>query len=97
VVTTNQALFQLGAFVEIANLIRRVIEDNDPYRTSGPANLGTLIADALADAGLAQLDGGQVADYIRSLGDHWAEKPLYVFVDAVTEAIEEDLDDEEEI
>ena len=81
--------------MDIESVIRRVIDDKDPGLTSGAANLGTLITDALADAGLAQIADEQAADYIRNLGDKWAEMPAADLVDALTEAIEEDLDDEE--
>jgi hypothetical protein len=82
--------------MDIHAVIRRVINDHDPDLTSGAAHLGTLIADALSGAGLAELDGDQVADYIRELGDRWGERGTDALVDALTEAIEEDLDGEDE-
>lgn len=82
--------------MDIETVIRRVINDRDPDLTSGAANLGTLVADALSDAGLAELDGGQVADYIREIGNNWAELPTNDLATALAEVIEEDLDEEEE-
>ena len=82
--------------MDIDTVIRRVINDHDPGLTTGAANLGTLIADALADAEIAQLGDEQVADYIRALGDNWAERHGHDLPDRLAEAIEEDLDDEEE-
>jgi hypothetical protein len=75
--------------------IRRVIQQEDGDHTAHHATLGTLIADALADAGLAQLGDDQVADYIRDLGDRTALTTNEI-ADRLTEAIEEDLDDEED-
>ncbi len=82
---------------DIATVIRRVIAEHDPHLTSGAANLGTLIADALASADLAQVDGEQVADHIRALGDNWAERHGHDLADRVAEAIDEDLDEEDGI
>ncbi|GAA0529212.1 hypothetical protein GCM10010172_07330 [Paractinoplanes ferrugineus] len=81
--------------MDIAAVIRRVINDNDPDLTSGAAHLGALIAHALADAGLAQLGDEQVADYIRDLGDNWAERGTNDLAVALAEAIEEDLDEDD--
>ncbi len=79
--------------MDIDSTIRRVIQQDDADHTAHHSTLGTLIADALADAGLAQLGDEQVADYIRDLGDRTALTASEV-ADRLTEAIEEDLDDE---
>jgi len=80
--------------MDIADVIRRVVQD-----TGNPTHhstLGALIADALADAGLAQLGDEQVADYIRDLDDR-GNLTTGEIVDALAEAIERDLEEEDEI
>jgi hypothetical protein len=79
--------------MDIEVVIRRVIDDKIGDWTAHPSILGTPIADALADAGLAQLDGDQVADYIRELGDR-TQLTSGDIAAALAEAIEEDLDEE---
>jgi hypothetical protein len=81
--------------MDIEDVIRKVIGQEDGDHTAGASDLGTLIADALADSGLAQLADDQVADYIRNLGDR-TELTTGEIVTYLTDAIEEDLDDEED-
>lgn len=80
--------------MDIADVIRRVIQSEDSNHTAPPNVLGILVAGRLADAGLAQLSDDQVADYIRDLGDR-TDMTTGEIVDALAEAIEEDLDEEE--
>jgi hypothetical protein len=81
--------------MDIDSTIRRVIQQEDGNHTAHHSTLGTLIADALADAGLAQLGDEQVAEYIRDIGDR-TELTTSEIADRLTEAIEADLDDEED-
>lgn len=80
--------------MDIETVIRRVIDREVGDYTAHPSILGTPIADALADAGLAQIDGDQVADYIRELGDR-TQLTTGDIASALADAIEEDLDEEE--
>lgn len=82
--------------MDIEDVVREVIWQKDQGRTAHPADLGTAIADALAAAGLAQLGDEQVADYIREIGDRTGLTDGQIS-DQLTEAIEEDLEDEDEI
>ena len=79
--------------MDIADTIRRVIQNEDGDNTAPAGVLGILISGALSDAGLAQLDEDQVADYVRELGDR-TELTTGEIVDQLAEAIEADLDDE---
>lgn len=80
--------------MDIDSVIRRVIQQEDGDHTTHHSVLGTLIVDALADSGLAQLGDDQVADYIRHLGDR-TQLTTSEIADRLAEAIEEDLDEEE--
>jgi uncharacterized protein YidB (DUF937 family) len=80
--------------VDIADVIRRVINSEDGNHTAHHTTLGTSIADALADAGLAQLGDDQVADYIRDLGDRTGLTTGDI-VDRLAEAIEQDFDEDD--
>lgn len=79
--------------MDIEATIRRVIQSEDGDHTAAANDLGTLIADALQDIGIGVADD-QVADYIRDLGDR-TELTTGDIVDRLTEAIEDDLEDEE--
>lgn len=80
--------------MDIETVIRRVIDREVGDWTAPASVLGTAIADALADAGLAQLGDDQVADYIRELGDR-TQLTTGDIATALAEAIEEDLDEED--
>lgn len=81
--------------MDIETTIRKVIQEQDGDHTAHPGILGTLIADALADAGLAQLGDDQVTDYIRDLGDRTAMTTGEI-VDSLTESIEADMEEDDE-
>ncbi len=81
--------------MDIEFVIRRVIDREVGDWTAPASALGTPIADALSDAGLAEVDGDQVADYIRELGDR-TQLTTGDIAAALAEAIEEDLDEEDE-
>lgn len=81
--------------MDIEAVIRQVLNSEDGDNTAPASTLGPLIADALSDAGLAQLDGDQVADYIYDLGDRTGMGDGEA-AEALTEAIEAGLAEEDE-